>query len=252
MSSAGTRRIVRERRESRFGELLRERGCAVDADAAAAVGALGHPGRRERRRYDTRFFVAALPDGRREPGRHHRGRASADWVPSAHALEQAQRGERGRCCRRPIVTLASLPEFAAVADVLAASDARSLAPVRPRLSDRRATARPSVTLPDGSAVAMPAGAACGEPSAPTSSCARSLPHAAVVLQDNPGPMTLDGTNTWLLRAPGSRTSIVVDPGDRTTLPTCDAVARGGRRGRAGSCSPTGTSTTAGARRRCTS
>ncbi len=41
-----------------------------------------------------------------------------------------------------------------------------------------------------------------------------LPHAAVVLQDNPGPMTLDGTNTWLLRAPGSSASIVVDPGDQ--------------------------------------
>jgi glyoxylase-like metal-dependent hydrolase (beta-lactamase superfamily II) len=40
-----------------------------------------------------------------------------------------------------------------------------------------------------------------------------LPQAAVVLQDNPGPMTLDGTNTWLLRAPGSSASIVVDPGD---------------------------------------
>ena len=29
---------------------------------------------------------------------------------------------------------------------------------------------------------------------------------------NPGPMTLDGTNTWVLRAPGARTSVVVDPG----------------------------------------
>jgi glyoxylase-like metal-dependent hydrolase (beta-lactamase superfamily II) len=29
---------------------------------------------------------------------------------------------------------------------------------------------------------------------------------------NPGPMTLDGTNTWVLRAPGERLAVVVDPG----------------------------------------
>jgi glyoxylase-like metal-dependent hydrolase (beta-lactamase superfamily II) len=29
---------------------------------------------------------------------------------------------------------------------------------------------------------------------------------------NPGPMTLDGTNSWVLRAPGSEQCIVVDPG----------------------------------------
>ncbi|GAA4933503.1 MBL fold metallo-hydrolase [Actinoplanes utahensis] len=29
---------------------------------------------------------------------------------------------------------------------------------------------------------------------------------------NPGPMTLDGTNTWILRAPGSGRATVVDPG----------------------------------------
>lgn len=33
----------------------------------------------------------------------------------------------------------------------------------------------------------------------------------LVLAPNPGPMTLDGTNTWLLAAPGGRT-VVVDPG----------------------------------------
>jgi glyoxylase-like metal-dependent hydrolase (beta-lactamase superfamily II) len=38
------------------------------------------------------------------------------------------------------------------------------------------------------------------------------PYASVLLQQNPGPMTLDGTNTWLLRAPGARESIVIDPG----------------------------------------
>lgn len=38
------------------------------------------------------------------------------------------------------------------------------------------------------------------------------PHAAVVLAANPSPMTLEGTNTWLLRAPGAEATIVVDPG----------------------------------------
>ncbi|MGB3440844.1 MAG: MBL fold metallo-hydrolase [Actinophytocola sp.] len=36
--------------------------------------------------------------------------------------------------------------------------------------------------------------------------------AAVMLEDNPGAMTLEGTNTWLLRAPGSSACVVVDPG----------------------------------------
>ncbi|MGQ0841286.1 MBL fold metallo-hydrolase [Actinokineospora sp.] len=39
------------------------------------------------------------------------------------------------------------------------------------------------------------------------------PFASVLLEDNPSIMTLDGTNTWLLRAPGSPTTVVVDPGD---------------------------------------
>jgi glyoxylase-like metal-dependent hydrolase (beta-lactamase superfamily II) len=29
---------------------------------------------------------------------------------------------------------------------------------------------------------------------------------------NPGPMTLDGTNTWVLRAPGAASGLVIDPG----------------------------------------
>lgn len=36
--------------------------------------------------------------------------------------------------------------------------------------------------------------------------------AEVILAPNPGPMTLDGTNTWLLRAPGEAGCVVVDPG----------------------------------------
>ncbi|MDT0263379.1 MBL fold metallo-hydrolase [Jatrophihabitans lederbergiae] len=39
------------------------------------------------------------------------------------------------------------------------------------------------------------------------------PTAAVVLADNPSAMTLDGTNTWLLRDdPSRRAAVVIDPG----------------------------------------
>ena len=37
------------------------------------------------------------------------------------------------------------------------------------------------------------------------------PRAVRVLAPNPGPMTLDGTNTWILRTPGGP-ALVVDPG----------------------------------------
>jgi len=50
--------------------------------------------------------------------------------------------------------------------------------------------------------------------------------ATCVLAANPGPMTLDGTNTWVLRAPGGRRSVVVDPGplDEQHLAAVLAVA----------------------------
>ncbi|TWF94310.1 MBL fold metallo-hydrolase [Saccharopolyspora dendranthemae] len=37
-------------------------------------------------------------------------------------------------------------------------------------------------------------------------------YASVLLAENPNPMTLDGTNTWVLRDPDSRECVVIDPG----------------------------------------
>ena len=38
------------------------------------------------------------------------------------------------------------------------------------------------------------------------------PRATLVRADNPGVMTLDGTNTWVLREPGRSGVVVLDPG----------------------------------------
>ena len=41
---------------------------------------------------------------------------------------------------------------------------------------------------------------------------QSTTRALRLLAPNPGPMTLDGTNTWVLREPGNDRCVVVDPG----------------------------------------
>jgi glyoxylase-like metal-dependent hydrolase (beta-lactamase superfamily II) len=52
--------------------------------------------------------------------------------------------------------------------------------------------------------------------------------ARCVLAPNPSPMTLDGTNTWLIAEPGASTAIVVDPGpdDDAHLRRVQSVAAG--------------------------
>jgi glyoxylase-like metal-dependent hydrolase (beta-lactamase superfamily II) len=41
------------------------------------------------------------------------------------------------------------------------------------------------------------------------------PRATWLLAPNPGPMTFDGTNSWVLHEPGRRGAVIVDPGPTT-------------------------------------
>ena len=53
----------------------------------------------------------------------------------------------------------------------------------------------------------------GHVTTPAAALADQLPGwVTLVRAPNPGPMTLDGTNTWVLRAPGAAEAVVVDPG----------------------------------------
>lgn len=54
--------------------------------------------------------------------------------------------------------------------------------------------------------------------------------ATCVLAPNPGPMTLDGTNTWVLCAPGSTRAVVVDPGPLVEAHLASVVTEVERRG----------------------
>ena len=50
------------------------------------------------------------------------------------------------------------------------------------------------------------------PGAPAPADGWGTARARCVLAPNPGPMTLNGTNTWLIAEPGSAVAVVVDPG----------------------------------------
>lgn len=87
----------------------------------------------EPRRYDTRFFVAALPEDQMTAGDDAGGEADAAiWIQPAEALASHRRGELGML-PPTVFTLTELADFAAASDVLAAALARDCKPVLPRL-----------------------------------------------------------------------------------------------------------------------
>src|ERR1700728_4464809 len=60
--------------------------------------------------------------------------------------------------------------------------------------------------------AAPAGPPPPGPMATTGVPYAVTPRATWLLAPNPGPMTFDGTNSWVLHEPGSRGAVIIDPG----------------------------------------
>jgi len=137
-------RVGLERRDFSLAELLARRGLLLRADLLRPWAHwITPPTESVRRRYDTRFFVAALPAGQRT--REVTSEADVvEWVRPADALDQLHRGERPMM-PPTIVTLEEIAGFASVADVLAAD--RSPARIQPTVST--VDGRPAVTLPNG-------------------------------------------------------------------------------------------------------
>ena len=141
------RRHAVENHDLTFAELLDQTGLSVDGSLIRAWGRWITPDG-EPRRYDTFFFIAALPHG--ATARPETSEAiEADWMRPADALAEHEAG------RRPIMAptrfmLAGLTEFADVAAALASASLRSLAVVQPVLDPIERT----VTMPDGAVLAL--------------------------------------------------------------------------------------------------
>jgi 8-oxo-dGTP pyrophosphatase MutT (NUDIX family) len=132
-----------ERRDFSLAELLARRGLVLRADLLRPWAHWITPPSEGPRRYDTRFFVAALPAG--QATRAVTTEADVvEWVRPADALEQFRRRERPMM-PPTVVTLEEVGAYGSVDAVLAA--ARSVQRVQPVVGS--VDGRPAVTLPDG-------------------------------------------------------------------------------------------------------
>jgi 8-oxo-dGTP pyrophosphatase MutT (NUDIX family) len=113
-----------------FAALLSRRGLMLRADLLRPWAHWITP-EFEPKRFDTRFFVAALPTGQRT--RDVGGEADrVAWVRPQDALAAAQRGDMGMLPPTAF-TLAEIGAYSSVAEVLEAGTARDVRPVLPKL-----------------------------------------------------------------------------------------------------------------------
>jgi len=130
-----------------FGELLRAHGLRVNADAlwpwAHWITPAGRP-----RRYDTHFFVAALPPGAQAADLTSES-TSAHWTSPRQALADQESG-RLRLMPPTISVLTSIAGFHSSAQVIDAAAGRVVEVARPVLSEGCGSSRAG--LPDASGI----------------------------------------------------------------------------------------------------
>jgi len=115
-----------------FADFLRERRWAVRADLLGVWAHWITPAF-EPRRYDTRFFVAALPDGQRV-GAVSAEASGARWRPLSRVLRGLESGE-ARMLAPTAVTCRELAAHSA-ATILDAAAERTVRPIEPRLVEQ--------------------------------------------------------------------------------------------------------------------
>ncbi|TFV60818.1 NUDIX hydrolase [Geodermatophilus sp. DF01-2] len=136
-------------RELSLAELLADRGLALRSDLLRPFAHWITPPV-EPRRYDTKFFAAALPVG--QEARHVTGEADeAAWLTPTAALAELTAGARPML-PPTIHTLGQLEPFADVAAALAGSPPEPLHPISPSFADEP-DGRWAV-LPDGTRIRL--------------------------------------------------------------------------------------------------
>jgi len=120
------------RRDLAFSEFLSKRGLAIRSDLLAPWAHWITP-RFEERRYDTWFFVAAVPPGQ-EPQDVSGEADRAEWVRPADAVAAAERGDVSMLPPTWIV-LGELASFASITDVMAAAAGRTIITTMPGWRD---------------------------------------------------------------------------------------------------------------------
>ena len=228
--------VALEARDALARRLPRPARAGAAHRPARRLGALDHAGVRAA---PLRHLVlrGALPEGQRDPRRVERVRRGRLAARAARPSTQVEAGELGMMP----------PTYLTCCEVVGVRRARRRAR-RGRGRDRSRCSRPTVVEDDGGSTLVDAGRARAvlaseRPRVTAGPAARSATRGTCVLAPNPGPMTLDGTNTWVLREPGRRRGrCVVDPG-----PLDDGAPRRRRPTRPATwrrcCSPTATPTT---------
>jgi 8-oxo-dGTP pyrophosphatase MutT (NUDIX family) len=117
-------------RSASMAEVLARNGLVLRADLLRPWAHWVTP-ELEPKRFDTRFFVAALPEGQAPV--HYRGESDAsEWVTPRAAVERHASGELGML-PPTVFTLAELSAYSSVAEVLDAATARDVKRVLPRI-----------------------------------------------------------------------------------------------------------------------